>query len=253
MTSLAATTEELQRWRDEGLILPVWWRDDDATESTPALDRLLAIATQFAAPLHLAVIPDAATSGLAERLREAVCVFVLTHGWRHRNHAPPGQKKAEFGAHRPLPLMSGEIGAARRRLAELFGELSLPVFTPPWNRVAPEVVGALHRLGFQAISTFMPRADKFAAAGLLQVNTHLDPIAWKTGGGLVSLALLDGQLAGHFRARRTGEADNCEPYGLLTHHLVHDADIWSFVERLLDTFAASGVTRWAPPLGEIRS
>jgi peptidoglycan/xylan/chitin deacetylase (PgdA/CDA1 family) len=252
MTPLAATNEELQRWRDEGLTLPVWWRDDDAIEPTPALDRLLAIATQFAAPVHLAVIPGTAKPELADRLRDTTGVFVLTHGWRHQNHAPPDQKKAEFGAHRPLPLMSGEIGSARQRLAELFGDLSLPVFTPPWNRVAPEVVGQLQGLGFRAISTFMPRGAQYALAGLLQVNTHLDPIAWKAGGGLLAPDFLDEHLTGHLRARRTGAADNREPYGLLTHHLVHDANVWDFAERLLETFAASGVTRWTPPLSEIR-
>ena len=252
MISLAATNEELRLWRDEGLTLPVWWRDDDATASSPALDRLLAIAAQFAAPLHLAVIPDAAKSDLADRLRETADVFVLTHGWQHRNHAPPGQKKAEFGAHRPLSQISEEIGAARRRLAELFGDLSLPVFTPPWNRIATEVAGQLHGLGFQALSTFLPRAEKFPAPGLLRVNTHLDPIAWKAGGGLLAPALIDEHLAGHLRARRTGAADNAEPYGLLTHHLVHDAELWDFVEQLIETYAASGVTRWTPPLGELR-
>lgn len=252
MISLAATSEELRRWRDEGLTLPVWWRDDDATASTPELDRLLAIAARFAVPLHLAVIPDAAKPGLADRLRETTDVFVLTHGWRHQNHAPPDQKKAEFGAHRPLPPMAAEIGAARQRLAELFGDLSLPVFTPPWNRIAPEVVGELHDLGFQALSTFLPRAEKFTAPGLLRVNTHLDPIAWKAGGGLLPPALIDEQLAGHLRARRTGAADNAEPYGLLTHHLVHDAALWNFVEQLIETWTTSGVTQWTPPLGELR-
>ena len=28
-------------------------------------------------------------------------------------------------------------------------------------------------------------------------------------------------------------ADNHEPYGILTHHLVHDAAIWHFTETLI--------------------
>src|SRR5690606_2061069 len=82
--TLPAATAELARWRDEGLILPVWWRDDDAVAPTPALERLLELAGRFQAPLHLAVIPEPATSELAERLRTA-SAFVLTHGWRHAN------------------------------------------------------------------------------------------------------------------------------------------------------------------------
>ena len=58
---LPAATAELARWRAEGLSLPIWWRDDDAIAPTPALERLLALAEQFEAPLHLAVIPEPAT------------------------------------------------------------------------------------------------------------------------------------------------------------------------------------------------
>lgn len=249
---LAATSEELKRWRDEGRILPVWWRDDDAVKPTPALEELISLAQHSSAPLHLAVIPENATLELADRLHSTSQVFVLTHGWRHKNHAPPDQKKAEFGAHRSLAAMTEEIAAGRQRLNDLFGDLSLPVFTPPWNRIAPDVIGSLHGLGFEGISTFLPRARKFASEGLLQVNTHLDPISWKSGGVLLDIQLLDAQMAAQLEARRTGGADNAEPYGILTHHLVHDEAIWDFTKVLLETLAASGVARWTSPLQELR-
>ncbi len=47
-----------------------WWRDDDATTRTPALERLLALSTTPRLPLALAVIPagvDAPTGLLADR------------------------------------------------------------------------------------------------------------------------------------------------------------------------------------------
>jgi hypothetical protein len=247
--TLPAATAELVRWRDEGLILPVWWRDDDAVAPTPALEQLLELAGRFQAPLHLAVIPEPATSELAERLRTA-SAFVLTHGWRHANHASRDQKKAEFESDRPLAVMVQEIAAGRQRLDELFGDKALPVFTPPWNRIAPDVVEALPAIGFAAISTFTPRQAKFAADGLLQVNTHLDPVAWKSGGGLVDPSLLDSQLARELEARRTGSADNEEPYGLLTHHLVQDDATWTFIAVFLETLMASDAARWTSPLQE---
>jgi len=250
---LPAAIAELARWRDEGLILPIWWRDDDAVAPTPTLERLLALAEPFQAPLHLAVIPEQATRELADRLRTVSTAFVLTHGWRHANHAQPDQKKAEFGSHRPLAVMLQEIATGRKRLAELFGDTFLPVFTPPWNRIAPEVVEALPAIGFAAISTFTPRRTKFAADGLLQVNTHLDPVAWKSGGGLLDPALLDAQLARELEARRTGSADNGEPYGLLTHHLAQDDATWAFTAALLETLLATGVARWTSPLQEAGS
>ena len=52
--------QELRIWREQGLVLPIWWRDDDATEPTPALDRLLGLAASLGAPLHLAVVPEPA-------------------------------------------------------------------------------------------------------------------------------------------------------------------------------------------------
>lgn len=248
---LPAATAELERWRAEGLSLPIWWRDDDAIAPTPALERLLALADQFSAPLHLAVIPEPATTELADRLRTASTVFVLTHGWRHANHAPRDQKKAEFGPHRPTSVMLDEIAAGRRRLDGLFGHQALPVFTPPWNRVAPDVVKGLPAIGFAAVSTFTPRTSKSAANGLLEVNTHLDPVAWKSGGGLLDASLLDAQLAQELEARRLGQADNSEPYGLLTHHLVQDDATWTFTASLIETLLGSGVARWASPLSEI--
>ncbi|MEQ1944182.1 polysaccharide deacetylase family protein [Mesorhizobium sp. VNQ89] len=245
---LPATVAELARWRDAGLLLPVWWRDDDAIEPTPALDRLLALAERFSAPLHLAIVPQPATRELAERLQGTSDVFALTHGWKHANHAPADRKKAEFGAYRALSVMIEEITSGRERIRDLFGDKALPIFTPPWNRIADDIVGQLAPTGFKAISTYMPRSGRFAADGLLQVNTHLDPVAWKSGGGLLDPALLDAQMARELEARRTGSADNGEPYGLLTHHLVQDDATWVFTDRLLDMLAASSVARFTAPL-----
>ena len=250
---LPAAIAELVRWRDEGLTLPIWWRDDDAIAPTPALERLLALAEQFDAPLHLAAIPEPATPELAGRLRSAANTFVLTHGWRHTNHAPADQKKAEFGSHRPLDAMLDEIAAGRQRLDDLFGKQALPVFTPPWNRIAPGIVEALPAMGFAVVSTFTPRGAKFAADGLLQVNTHLDPVAWKSGGGLLDPSLLDAQLARELEARRVGGADNEEPYGLLTHHLVQDDATWAFTAVVVETLVNSAVARWTSPLHEART
>ncbi|MCX7304471.1 MAG: polysaccharide deacetylase family protein [Hyphomicrobiales bacterium] len=246
-----AAAAELEQWRDQGRTLPVWWRDDDAIEPTPALERLLQAAAGFGAPLHLAVIPKPATSGLADRLRTENAVCVLTHGWRHANHAPTDRKKAEFGADRPVASMLEDIEAGRRRLAGLFGSRALPVFTPPWNRIAPELVEKLAGAGFKVISTFMPRVSRFAATGLLRVNTHLDPIAWKSARGLLDPAQLDAQVAHELTARRLGQADNAEPYGLLTHHLVHTEPVWAFTQAFLALLAQSGVATWTSPLHEV--
>ena len=118
---LLLSIAELKRWRDEGLTLPIWWRDDDAIAPTPALERLLALAEQFEAPLHLAVIPEPATAELADRLR-TVPQHLRADAWlAARNHAPPDQKKAEFGVASSRPAMLDEIAEGWRRMEEMFG------------------------------------------------------------------------------------------------------------------------------------
>jgi hypothetical protein len=245
---LQSVIAELQRWRDQGLTLPIWWRDDDAVAPTPALDRLLVLAGDFGAPLHLAVIPRLAEDALRERLQEAERVFVLSHGWQQQNYAPPNEKSAEFGAHRPIHVMLEEARRGWRRIEEIFGPQAQPVFVPPWNRVCPAVVDGLADCGLGAISTFKPRATKYPAPNLLQVNTHFDPIAWRGGGGLDVPAILTARLVARLIARRQGRSDNSEPYGLLTHHLLHDEPVWSFTASLVEVLVESGVTRWASPL-----
>lgn len=244
--ALAPLAAELALWRDAGLVLPVWWRDDDAVEPTPRLERLVALAARHRAPLHLAVVPQPATPDLAGLVAEADAVFALPHGWRHANHAPAGARKAEFGAHRPAAAMADEIGGGWRRLRELFGPRALPVFVPPWNRVAPDLFALLPGLGIAAVSTFTPRAAPLAAAGLAAVNTHLDPIDWHAGRGLRDPAALAAQAVRELADRRLGRADDDEPYGLLTHHLVHDEAVWAFAETWLEMLAESRVARWTP-------
>lgn len=250
---LSVLSEELARWRDGGLVLPIWWRDDDATMPTPALDRLLALAASFGAPVHLAVIPAPAGQELVLRLAEASHAIVLPHGWRHRNHAPAGEKKAEFGDHRTAEEMLGEVVSGWKRLRQLFGTRALPVFTPPWNRIAPNLVASLPAAGLAAISTFKARRTKFAAPGLLQVNTHVDPFDWQCG-TLADPAPYAARIAALLCRRRKGDADaNAEPFGILTHHLVHDERIWSFVAALLETLVESRATRFASPLEELQA
>ena len=146
--------------------------------------------------------------------------------------------------------MLDEITKGWRRIEDMFGRQALPVFTPPWNRAARTVVERLPGTGLKAISTFNPRRAKFAFGDLLQVNTHVDPIGWHIGGSLLDPSLLVAQIAKELGDRREGRADNSEPYGLMTHHLVQDEATWSFTATLLEMFAESGVTRWTSPLDE---
>ncbi|MBB96490.1 MAG: polysaccharide deacetylase [Rhodobacteraceae bacterium] len=227
--------------------LPVWWRDDDAVSDTPALDRLIALTDKTGWPLHLAVIPAHADASLVARLRQAPRVISVVHGWSHDSHAPASEKKAEFGAHRPVATMHAQARAGLDRLADL--PRLAPMFVPPWNRIDPALLPLLPGAGFTAVSTFTPRKTPEAAPGLARVNTHLDPIDWRGSRSLVDPDRLIAQMARDLADRRETRTDPLEPYGLLTHHLVHDTPIWDFVDTLLTRLAGAPVTYWtARPL-----
>jgi hypothetical protein len=44
--------------------------------------------------------------------------------------------------------------------------------------------------------------------------------------------------------RREGLDDAGEPYGVLTHHLVHDTEIWSFCEDLAAVLSDGPIRAW---------
>jgi predicted glycosyltransferase len=232
----AVIRHTLDSLADRGETRPFWWRDDDATTPSPALERLLALAEQLATPLALAAIPAAATDALAGRIADAPDLSILVHGLRHENHAPTGSKKAEFGSHRPLAALADEARHALALAQSRFGDRALPVFVPPWNRIAPELVATLPALSYGAVSTFGPgRAD---VPRLRVVNTHLDPVDWHRGGGLVPEAAALAMWRLWAEAPYSGE-----PLGLLTHHLVMDEASWAFCEALVGELASHPAIR----------
>lgn len=230
----------LDRAAAAGRSLDFWWRDDDAVAATPALDRLLALAAHHTVSVALAVIPEPCEESLAQRLQDENLVHVLVHGWSHRNHAPPGSKKAEFGPDRPLDVLVAEASAGLARLRPLFGPKALAVFVPPWNRHAPGLIAGLIAEGFTGFSAWGDPPDK--CVPLKIINTDLDPIAWHGGEGLTDeVALLDGLTA---RIETRIASGNLAPIGLLTHHLRHQPRVWRFCDALLALTAAHPAARW---------
>jgi hypothetical protein len=218
---------ELALWREAGRTAELWWRDDDAIDTGPELDRLLALHRETAMPLALAIVPAHATTALAERLATEPGVDLLQHGYAHVNHAVPGEgKKEELGPHRPAMIVLGEVGTGWLAMERLFGGRALSVMVPPWNRITPALVPTLPEIGFSGLSTFGPRQRARPVRGLLQINTHVDLINWQAGRGFVgeeaALAALVGALS---YARK----ETAEPVGLLSHHLAMDGGAWDFL------------------------
>lgn len=231
MTSWQALSDEAARWRDAGRTADLWWRDDDAADVDPALDRLLAIQHDTAAPLALAVVPARATAALAQRLAGEAGIDVLQHGYAHMNHAAPPDKKIELGLQRPAMIVLGELGTGWMALERLFAAQALPVMVPPWNRIADILVPTLPEIGYRGLSTFGPRKRAQPVRGFRQVNTHVDLIDWKAGGGFVGEEAALAVLVEALGRSRGGDG---EPIGLLSHHLAMDGRAWDFLRSVLE-------------------
>ncbi|MFT5486501.1 MAG: hypothetical protein ACI9JL_004468 [Paracoccaceae bacterium] len=244
MTAWDRLAVELDAWAAAGQAAEFWWRDDDAIDVTPALDRLVALRSDLDIPLALAVIPAHARPALAGALKGQADIDILQHGYAHTSHRPAGEKKAELGADRDLWDIARELADGRGRMLELFESDGLSVMVPPWNRIDPAVADLLPGLGFHGLTTFNARVATEEPGDLTIVNTHVDIIDWVetrgyAGDDAVLIAAID-----HLVAKRTGSADPAEATGVLTHHLAHDEACWVFIEKFGRLTASSPAVVW---------
>ncbi len=237
-----ALEEEVSAWVADGRAVEFWWRDDDACVPDPALTRLFDLTRRSRVPLALAAIPASAERAAFAGMPATVAL--IQHGVDHRNRAPSGGKKTEFPETERVEVALARLAAGRARLQEVAGTQSLPVLAPPWNRIGPALAARLTEAGYAGLSTYGVRKVTNPAPGLLQVNTHVDIVDWKGGRGFAGEVTLLGQAVRHLAAKRTGTADAEEPTGWLTHHAVHDAAAWAFLERLFEFSAGLQGIRW---------
>jgi hypothetical protein len=215
---------ELDAWAEAGRVATLWWRDDDATRVSPALERLVALAE--GTPLALAVIP-------AEAEAFDLPVTVLQHGWAHADNARPGERKCELVGE----AVAKRLVAGREKLERLFGSRFLPVMVPPWNRIDGTLAARLPALGYLGLSTLGPRRHAFST------NVHVDVMDWPSRRFAGEERAL-GALVEHLRKRRFGKVDAGEPTGMMTHHRVHGDDVERFLERLFEATKANPAARW---------
>ena len=243
-TAWRRLTAELDRWRADGRVATLWWRDDDARVPSAALDRLVDVHARHGVPLALAAIPVGAGEALAARLEPHPGIAVLQHGYAHENHAGEGERAIELGGQRRRERIAAELDEGRERLRALFPAPLLPVLVPPWNRIAAEVIPELPALGFRALSRFAPRARHEICAGLRETNCHVDLVDWRGGRRFRGEARTLDALRAHLEARREGRVDAGEPSGILSHHLVHDEDGWRFLDALMEACTRHPGARW---------
>ena len=73
--------EEFAKWRTKRLVLPIWWRDDDAVDGSDQLDRLIDLSREVEVPVHLAIIPREAKPALAQRIRDEGHIFPIVQSF----------------------------------------------------------------------------------------------------------------------------------------------------------------------------
>ena len=229
MTGWPELAAALDAIAEDGKAIRVWWRDDDAGRDHPKLDRLLELALRRGLPVALAVVPAWLEDAAQARIAASPHASVLQHGFAHRNHARCGTKSCELGG-REIGMILAELEQGRATLVDAFGASFLAVLVPPWNRIDPQLIGRLTACGFCGLSTFGRREAPEAAAGLAQVNTHLDPIDWR------GERLFVGEVAALERLIAVLDPD--EPIGILSHHLAMDEPGWRFLDQLLGVLAA---------------
>jgi len=232
--SWAALDRELGLWLETGTAASFWWRDDDATKPSPALDRLLDIAAREGVPVAIASVPKFLSAGLPARLRTFPTLRVLQHGFAHQNHAAgKGEGAWELGLHRGAERVLGELAAGRGILRAAFAGQFIPVVAAPWNRIDRRLFPGLRDNGFIGVSAFGERAPPPYMAGFTEANTHLDLLSWKGGPHFRGEGSALKGITDHLSRRRLGAADLDEPTGILSHHLSLDEAAWCFLADLL--------------------
>ncbi|WP_208996521.1 polysaccharide deacetylase family protein [Pseudovibrio ascidiaceicola] len=232
-------SQHLNWFEERGLTVKFWWRDDDAVSPTPALEELLAFSGRFGIPLSLAVIPKFATEALAQRLVTTQEVHIVHHGWQHKNYQMKsyGEKASEFGWRRTSKEMAKELAEGRVILQSLFGKDFVPLFVPPWNRIAPRAVQLLKQQGDYGLSAFT-WINHFR---LPRLQSHIDIIKWKKNKRFIGWDAAQKRLDLQLCRRRTNTS---EPIGLLTHHLDHGEGCSEFLEVFFKLTSAHPAVKW---------
>src|SRR5215510_744924 len=246
LTSMTSLFEPL-RCALDALATPVtfFFRDDDIGWDDDRLLELLDIFSRYSVPVDLAVIPAAISVGMARTLRARAeaspeLVAVHQHGFAHVNHEPEG-RKCEFGPSRSAADHRRDIDCGRRRLADVFGPIVQPIFTPPWNRCTEVTGRCLRELGF-AILSRDATAQPLESAALVELPIRMDWAAQRKGVRLDHPELV--QLL--IREIRTPG-----PVGVMFHHTFMDTVERAVVSELLGVFASHPRVRCLPMMAVV--
>ena len=230
MSSWQALDEEAARWREAGRTAELWWRDDDAADAGPALDRLLdapSRTTRCRCRLRSCRrTPHRRWPIVSPPSRASTCCSTATpistmprRVKRRPSSARTGRPWSCWASWAPAGWRWNGCSAAGRSASWCRpGTASRPAWCRPCRRSASRPVDLRRRA-----------RRVHPVRGLLQVNTHADLIDWKGGRGFAGEAAVLGALVAALAHARTVSD---EPVGLLSHHLAMDGGAWDFLRSM---------------------
>lgn len=210
-------------------------RDDDAGWDDARLIALLDCMSSVAVPIDLAVIPHATGESLARELRARVdaapdLLGLHQHGYAHLNHESAG-RKCEFGTSRSRDEQRHDLVRGCARLLDHFADRLDPIFTPPWNRCAPDTPALLAELGYAALSRDAGAPPQQA---IQEIPVHID---WcKARRSDHSGESIAAQIADRITSGAT--------VGLMLHHAQMDAADLALLAAWLPPWRRHPSARW---------
>jgi anaerobic magnesium-protoporphyrin IX monomethyl ester cyclase len=157
----------------------IFFRDDDVSELTSKLKRLIGIFIEEKVPVSLEVIPKKLTNETVDYLlnlkkKYPYLIDINQHGYSHKNNNDQTNEELyEFGKNRSYEEQFNDIKEGKKIMEKKFGKNFSLIFTPPFNEYDENTVTALQELKFKAIS-----ADNsgFITKGIKTANSSIDLI-----------------------------------------------------------------------------
>lgn len=231
MNNWERLSEELASWPEH---VPFWWRDDDAVANSGLLLRMLELSIDVNVPVHLAVIPSLLENSLniikTDRYNQ-LC-YVLQHGYDHQDYSAPNERKIELGGLQDADTLIANLQSGKCTLSNEFKTQYTDILVPPWNRISDAVTNKLTAVNYAKISVIN---GKHTNAHSDYVNVDLDIIDWQQrrfAGEDILLEKMITQLTQYHQAHTNNNLTSIKPYGIMTHHLVHDEASWLFLAKL---------------------
>lgn len=214
----------------------VFFRDDDVSELTPKLKRLIKIFVDAEVPVNLEVIPNKLSLECLEYLLSLKelhpeLVDFHQHGFSHENHNPGkiGSEK-EFGDVRSYKEQYEDLASGKKIMEDSFGDSFSPVFCPPYYGYNKDTLRSLVDLGFRGFSGyFFEGMNSIQEESLKDISANVEMLD-QGNKGVFFREMEDVKKDILLKIVQSGFA------GIVLHHELMEDKHFVFLRRLLDVF-----------------